>query len=205
MATKPKTLKASQYFIAAITKPVVIALLALIVLAAPTFAAQKKSPSASETGYGNSQVQTNAYTALYWNFGASGRKYAQGDTLTFVSDSINGTFVRTRDIGPKARNSTAVNLVNPDSLGFCVEMVRVDADTNTTLAFFQASVNGGNYFPFPVAQAGTTTEVGPSLNRGMYCVTRKFVPGLYLKPQQVITTATDTNTIYSALLFGIYK
>ncbi len=171
-----------------------------LALALPTLAAQKTSPSATETPV----TVTNAYTALKWSFGTLGRKFAQADTLTFVADSAASTFVRTRDFGPKGRNSTAVNYVNPDSLRLCIEMARVDADTNTTLAFFQGSVNGGNYFAFPVAQAVGPTELGP-LGRGMYCVTRQFIPGMWLKPQIVSTTATDTNVVYSALLFGVSK
>ncbi len=183
------------------TKPVVVAFLALALLASAAFSAQKISPSATET----TLQQSNAYTALKWDFGSLGRKYAQNDTLTFVADSAASVqYIRTSSFGPKARNQQAVNLYLPDSLRLCIEQARTDADTNTTLAFFQASVNGGTYFAFPVIAAGTTTEI-PVAGRGFYCVTRLNVPGVFIKPQQVITTATDTNTVFSALLFGLYK
>ncbi len=198
MSKKPKQKTA---IIGANIKPIVVAILALLVVALPALSAQKVSPSATET----TLQQSNAYTALKWDFGSAGRKYGQNDTLTFVADSAASVqYIRTSSFGPKARNQQAVNLYLPDSLRLCVEMARVDADTNTTLAFFQASVNGGTYFPFPVIAAGTTTEI-PVAGRGFYCVTRLNIPAVFIKPQQVITTATDTNNIYSALLFGIYK
>ncbi len=194
-----KKTKSAAPIIGATSKPVVVALLALALMVFPTFAAQKVSPSAVETGTGLGQTQTNAYTALKWSFGNSGRKFAQDDTLTYVKDSAASVqYVQTRDVGPKARNLTSVNYNLPDSLVFCMELARADADTNTTTAFFQASANGGTYFTFPSIPAATSLGI---IARGLYCVSRPFVPGIWIKPQQVTSTATDTVTAFSAILF----
>jgi len=180
-------------------KKIVFAISILVLACTLALSAQKLSPDATETPL----LTTNAYTALNWNFGAAGRKYAQGDTLTFVADSAASPgYVRSRDFGPKARNVQSVNLYNPDSVRMCIEMSRVDADTNTTVGFFDASMNGGNFFAFP--SVPTSTDLGVT-GRGLYCITRSFVPGSWIKPQIVTTTPTDTNVVYSAVLFGVRK
>jgi hypothetical protein len=168
--------------------------LVLALFAASFGAALKLSPSATETPL----TSTNAYTALKWSFGGSGRKFAQDDTLLFVSDSANAGYIQTRDVGPKARNQQGVNYYLPDSMKICIEAARVDADTNTTLVTFQASVNGGNFFSLPAIP--TTTDLGIT-GRALYCASRVFIPGLYIKPRMFTTTATDTNVVYSAIFF----
>jgi hypothetical protein len=159
-----------------------------------SFGAAKKSINPTQTAI----PQTNAYTALKWDFGTTGRNYVDGDVLTFVKDSANSVFVTLRDIGPMARNQQSVNYFQPDSLFFCLETARVDADTGSTILTFTASVNGGTYIAYPGV---ASNDVGVVPTRTLSCYGRRFIPGLSIKPIVTFGGSTDTAKIYSALLF----
>lgn len=165
-------------------------------LAISCFSAQKKSIAVQ----GTTIQTTNGYTGLYWNFGTLGRNYVTADTVTFVSDSINNIFIRARDFGPAARNSLQTNLYEPDSMHFCVEGVRTDADDDGVSLQVNYSIDGGNYFPF-----GTTTATSISTTRTLFCTVQPFVPMAWLKPQFIVTAATDTPKVYSAIMWNSFK
>lgn len=171
-----------------------IFLAAILVVGA--FAAQKTSPSVTGSGI----VKTNAYTTLNWNFGTLGRNYVTNDTVTFVSDSVNGIFVQSRDFGPMARNSTSANLYLPDSMHFCIEAIRTDADDDAGSLSALYSMYGGVYVPF-----GTASTITVSTTRTLFCTVQPFVPGTWLKPTYIVTAATDTPKVYSAVMWSSFK
>lgn len=163
-------------------------------LAVTAFGAQKRSISATQTGI----VQTNAYTALKWDYGTTGRNYVDGDTLTFVKDSANLSYVQLRDVGPMGRNQQSVNFFLPDSFYFCIEANRVDSDTGSTILTFTGAVNGANFVTYP----GTASnDVGLVTTRTLACYGRRFIPGMTIKPIVVFGGSTDTGKIYSAFMF----